>query len=582
MTANITKGRCAIYTRKSNEEGLDQEYNSLEAQRDLAVNYIRSQAEQRWTVLPELYDDGGISGGTMERPALQRLLKDIQDGKVDVVVVYKIDRLSRSLYDFLGMIRLFEEHNVIFVSVTQNINSGTPMGRLMLNVLQSFAQFEMEQTGERIRDKIAASKKKGMWMGGVVPLGYDAKEGKLYINEKEAETVHYIFSRYLKLGSITPLLQDLKEKGHQTKSWVTSSGKFYPPNDFNKSSLYRILGNPIYIGKIKHKAVDCLYDGQHEAIIDQSLWDNVQALMEKNAAQKTRIPDNKDRPYLLKGLIVNPNGYALTPSSKLKGERQYRYYVSIEAIKKGAKECPVRTVAAQLVEDIILDRIKWIFNSPEWVTRMTKVKESQLRTADWRAALQHFSEMWDELFPTERARIVSLMIKQVVMHEDRILIHFRPLGMITLLHEINSELKIPQRNMTTIDIDDDVTLEVPISIRRGGARKFIKAPNGTDIVSSRHPKYDDTLIKAVIRAHDWQRQINDGNVKTIDELAKRVGMRDSYVSKIIRLTELAPDITVAILHGRQPHSLSLSQMEDIPLLWEEQRRAYGFMPSHAA
>ncbi len=438
------------------------------------------------------------------------------------------------------------------------------------------------QAGMDIRDKIAASKKKGMWMGGVVPLGYDAKEGKLYINEKEAETVHYIFSRYMKLGSITPLLQDLKEKGHQTKSWVTSSGKFYPPNDFNKSSLYRILGNPIYIGKIKHKAVDCLYDGQHEAIIDQSLWDKVQALMEKNAAQKIRIPDNKDRPYLLKGLIVNPNGYALTPSSKLKGERQYRYYVSIEAIKKGAKECPVRTVAAQLVEDIILDRIKWIFNSPEWVTRMTKVKESQLRTADWRAALQHFSEMWDELFPIERARIVSLMIKKVVMHEDRILIHFRPLGMITLLHEINSELKIPQRNMTTIDIDDDVTLEVPISIRRGGARKFIKAPNGTDIVSSRHPKYDDTLIKAVIRAHDWQRQINDGNVKTIDELAKRVGMRDSYVSKIIRLTELAPDITVAILHGRQPHSLSLSQMEDIPLLWEEQRRAYGFMPSHAA
>ena len=455
------------------------------------------------------------------------------------------------------------------------------MGRLMINVLQSFAQFEMEQTGERIRDKIAVSKKKGMWMGGVVPLGYDAQEGKLLVNEKEAETVHYIFRRYLQLGSITPLIQDLKAKGHKTKSWVTKSGKFHAPNDFNKSSLYRILGNPIYTGKIKHKAIDCLYDGQHEAIVEQALWDKVQALLQKNAAQKARIPDNKDRPYLLKGIIVNPNGYAMTPSSKLKNGRQYRYYVSIEAIKKGARECPVRTVAAQMIEDVILDRIKWLFNSPEWIARMTNIKESRLKTADWRAALQSFTEMWDELFPVEQARIVSLMIKKVVMHQDRILIHFRPLGMITLLQEVKSDLKIDQRNMTTLEIEDDVTLEVPISLKKGGARKFIKAANGTDIVSSRHPKYDDALIKAVIRAHGWKEKIEEGAVRTIEALAKDEGLRDTYVSKIIKLTELAPDITVAILNGRQPPSLTLSQIEDIPLLWEEQRRAFGFTASHA-
>lgn len=303
--------------------------------------------------------------------------------------------------------------------------------------------------------------------------------------------------------------------------------------------------------------------------------------MEKNAAQKVRIPDNKDRPYLLKGLIVNPNDYAMTPSSKLKNGRQYRYYVSIEAIKKGARECPVRTVAAQMIEDVILDRIKWIFNSTEWIARMTKIKEPQLKTAEWRAALQYFTEMWDELFPVEQARIVSLMVSKVVMHQDRILIHFRPLGIITLLQEIKSDIKIDHRNLTTLEIEGDVTLEVPISLKKGGARKFIKAPNGTDLVSTRHPKYDDALIKAVIRAHDWREQLESGSVRTIDDLAKREGIRDNYIGKIIRLTELAPDITTAILNGRQPHSLSLSQLDDIPLLWEQQRSVFGFTASHA-
>lgn len=566
--------RCAIYTRKSNEDGLEQEYNTLEAQRDMAVNFIRSQAEQKWTVVPEHYDDGGISGGTMERPELKKLLKDIKAGKIDVVVVYKIDRLSRSLYDFLGMIRLFDEHDVIFVSVTQNINSGTPMGRLMLNVLQSFAQFEMEQTGERIRDKIAASKKKGMWMGGVVPLGYDAREGKLYVNQAEAETVHYIFRRYQQLGSIGSLVDDLKLKGHKTKSWVTSSGKFYEPRDFNKSTLYRILGNPMYVGKIQHKAAEGIYDGQHEAIIDQKLWDKVQGLLQKNASQKIRIPNNNDRPYLLKGILVNPNGYAMTPSSKLKGDKLYRYYVSMEAIKRGAKNCSVKTVSAQLIEEIILDRIKRLLTSPEWIGRLLQTENTQFKIPDYRAALANFETMWDELFPIEQARIVQLMLKEVVIHPDRMIMHFHPLGMVTLLQEMMPELNLEQQRNATVG--SPVTLEIPISMNKKGARKFIKAPNGTDIVSTRLPKYDDTLIKAVIRAHDWQGRIESGLVASVAELALKEGIGENYVGKIIRLTELAPDITMAILNGRQPPSMTLSQMEDVPLLWEEQRQAFGF------
>lgn len=574
MTHNKEQKRCAIYTRKSNEEGLEQEYNSLEAQRDMAVNFIRSQAEQKWVALPEHYDDGGISGGTMERPDLQRLLRDVEARKIDVVVVYKIDRLSRSLFDFLSMIRLFDQHGVIFVSVTQNINSGTPMGRLMLNVLQSFAQFEMEQTGERIRDKIAASKKKGMWMGGVVPIGYNAKDGKLFVNEKEAETVHYIFRRYIQLGSIGPLIEDLKKKSHKTKSWVTSSGKFYEPKDFNKSSLYRILGNPLYTGKIQHKKAGGLYDGQHEPIIEQALWDKVQAILQENAAQKIRIPDNRDRPYLLKGIMFNPNGYAMTPSSKMKGDKLYRYYVSMEAIKKGAKSCPVRTIAANMVEEIVLDRVKHILSAPEWIQRMTRVKDVYLKTPDFRAALLHIQNMWDELFPMEQARIVQLMVERIVIYPDRLVLYFHHLGILTILQDIKPDLKFAGRE--EISPDAAITLEIPISLNRKGNRKFIKAPNGADLVTTRLPKFDDALIKAVVRAHDWQMQIDSGTAKSIDDLATREGMRDSYINKIIRLTELAPDITVAIMNGRQPPSLTLSQIAEIPLLWEEQRRAFGF------
>jgi len=264
-----TKKRCAIYTRKSHEEGLDKEFNSLEAQREAAEDKIRSQKHEGWQLIPEHYDDGGISGGTMERPGLKKLLEHIELGLIDVVVVYKIDRLSRSMLDFLGMIKFFDEHNVSFVSVTQDFNTDNPMGRLMLNILQSFAQFEREVTSERIRDKIAASKKRGMWMGGVVPLGYNAAGRKLEINPEEAETVQYIFKRYNEIGSVTMLMRDLQKRGLKTKGWVSAKGKYYEPKDFSKSGLYRILGNPVYIGKIQHKAKGIIYDGQHEPIIDE-------------------------------------------------------------------------------------------------------------------------------------------------------------------------------------------------------------------------------------------------------------------------------------------------------------------------
>ncbi len=566
--------RCAIYTRKSSEDGLDQEYNSLDAQRDAGESYIMSQQGEGWQLLPDRYDDGGISGGTTEREALQRLIEDIKAGKVDIVVVYKIDRLSRSMFDFLGLIRLFEEHKVSFVSVTQHINTDSAMGRLMLNVLQSFAQFEMEQTGERIRDKIAASKAKGMWMGGNVPLGYNAVEGKLEVNAHEAETVHYIFSRYLKLGAMNELLADLKAKGHKTKEWITKSGKHYAPKDFAKSSVYRILNNPIYIGKIEHKAVKKIYDGLHEPIIEQQLWDNVQALLSGNQSSRPKVSENGDRPYLLKGILENPNGYSMTPSAQRKNSKVYRYYVSMESIKKGAKTCPVKTISAPLIEEIILDRLGRLLINAEWVAQMLKLDENDLSIPALKTVVHEFAAVWKALFPIEQARITQLLIDKIVLHPDRLLIHFLPLGLVGLIQELKPDLSFDADKLTT---QTPVALEIPISFAKRGARKYIKAPNGNDLIKLQEPKYDHALIKAIVRAHDWSRKLEKEKVESTWQIAEREGIRATYVQKIIKLVDLAPDITEAILNGRQPYSLTLSQMEDIPLSWAKQRQEYGFV-----
>jgi site-specific DNA recombinase len=276
--------RCAIYTRKSSEEGLEQDFNSLHAQREACEAFIKSQAGEGWRLVKTAYDDGGLSGGTMERPALQRLLTDINEGMVDVVVVYKVDRLTRSLTDFARMVEVFDARGVSFVAVTQQFNTTTSMGRLTLNVLLSFAQFEREVTGERIRDKIAASKQKGMWMGGLVPLGYDAIDRRLVVNQAEAETVRGIFHRYLELGSVRLLMQDLNQRGLRSKVRVARNGKRSGGNLFYRGALYELLSNPIYIGEIRHKGMH--YPGLHKPIIDRELWDRTQLLLRSHAAPR--------------------------------------------------------------------------------------------------------------------------------------------------------------------------------------------------------------------------------------------------------------------------------------------------------
>ena len=403
MTAPVRKLRCAVYTRKSSEEGLEQEFNSLHAQREACEAYVASQKAEGWLLVPDRYDDGGFSGGTLERPALQRLLRDIEGGRVDIVVVYKIDRLSRSLMDFSRLVEVFDRHGVTFVSITQAFNTTTSMGRLTLNILLSFAQFEREVIGERIRDKFAASRRKGMWMGGHPPLGYDVRERRLAVNEAEADTVRSIFRRFLTVGSATILARTLAAEGTTTKRGRA----------IDKGDLYKILNNRVYVGEAVHKGV--AYPGEHDAIIERDLWDKVHAILAENA--RTRSAHTRAQtPALLKGLVFGPTGCAMTPTHTRRRGRLYRYYVSQTVLKYGARACPVGRVPAGEIEAAVIDQLRAVFRQPEIVAgtwKAARAHADDITDADARAALQQLDPLWDELFPAEQARIVALLVERV-------------------------------------------------------------------------------------------------------------------------------------------------------------------------
>jgi site-specific DNA recombinase len=364
-TATLPLIRCAVYTRKSTEEGLEQEFNSLDAQREAGEAFIKSQAGEGWTCLPEHYDDGGFSGGNMERPALRRVLADIEAGKVDCVVVYKVDRLSRSLLDFAQMMQSFEKHRVSFVSVTQQFNTATSMGRLVLNVLLSFAQFEREIISERTRDKIAATRRKGKWAGGHPLLGYDVdpQRFRLLVNEAEAERVRQMFVLFLEHESLLPVVQELERRGWLNKRWQTRKGHERGGRPFTRTNLYRLLINPAYVGKVKYK--DETHDGEHPAIVDAGIFQRVQALLRRNGATGGVAVRNQFG-ALLKGLLrCVPCDCAMTPShTTRKGAKRYRYYVCSNAQKRGWQTCPSKSVPAAQIEQFVIDEIRCIGRDP--------------------------------------------------------------------------------------------------------------------------------------------------------------------------------------------------------------------------
>jgi len=356
--ASVPTVRCAIYTRKSTDEGLDQEFNSLDAQRESGEAYIASQQHEGWECLPDQYDDGGFSGGNMERPAVQRLLADIEAGKVDCVVVYKVDRLSRSLLDFARMLETFEQHNVSFVSVTQQFNTATSMGRLILNVLLSFAQFEREMISERTRDKIAATRRKGKWSGGMPLLGYDVVDTKLLVNEDEAARVQTIFDLYLEHESLIATVKELDRRGWTTKHWTTRKGNVRGGRPFDKTSLHKVLTNVTYLGKVKYK--DEIHEGEHPAIISQELFNQVQAVLQRNGRSGGSHVRNRFG-ALLKGLLhCRPCGCSMAPTHTKKGNRRYRYYVCVNAQKRGWHTCPSKSIPAAEVERFVLEQVRCI------------------------------------------------------------------------------------------------------------------------------------------------------------------------------------------------------------------------------
>ena len=433
--AKITpKVRCAVYTRKSSEEGLDMEFNSLDAQREACEAYIASQKPEGWTLVPDRYDDGGVSGGTLERPALNRLLAGIERGQVDVVVVYKIDRLSRSLMDFAKLVEVFDRRNVTFVSVTQSFNTTTSMGRLTLNILLSFAQFEREVIGERIRDKFAASRKKGMWMGGFVPLGYRVEKRKLVIDVEEAATVRMIFERFLKVGSATLLTRALNAEGVTTRR-----GK-----PIDKGFLYKLLNNRVYIGDAVHKGT--AYPGEHEAIISLDLWNRVHGILRESPRVRARRTCTTE-PALLKGLIFGPAGCAMSPTYTRKGGRLYRYYVSQSVLKLGPETCPIRRVAAAEIETAVVDQLRGMLRAPEIVVRTWRVARQlmgDIKEAEVREALEQLDPIWDELFPTEQSRIVQLLVERVDVSLDGVAIRLHTSGIASLIADLRT-MSAPRR-----------------------------------------------------------------------------------------------------------------------------------------
>ena len=524
MTAPQSRGRCAIYTRKSSEEGLEQSFNSLHAQREACEAYIQSQKHEGWQILPATYDDGGFSGGNMERPGLKKLLVDIAAGKVDTVVVYKVDRLTRSLSDFARIVESFDSQGVTFVSVTQQFNTTSSMGRLTLNVLLSFAQFEREVTGERIRDKVAASKKKGMWMGGQVPLGYDLANRQLVVNPGEAATVRMIFARYLVLKSVTDLQTELENSGIQTKRRVTSTGREVGGFVLGRSTLYHLLSNPLYIGKIAHKGK--LYEGMHEAIIDQEAWNHSRELLRENTVKRRRS-QNLPSGRMLHGMLASEDGRLYTPTHSAKGGRRYFYYTLLN--QTGATRS-VRRLPAAEIEARVIDSLGSFLNDAVHLCEHfsgLSISETRMLTS----AGTHWSTRLREGAEQEKSRLISLVVLSVLVQNDALQIEISK-------GALRDELLGAGRQKC----EGLITLRAPCHFAKRGAEVRLILASDAQHQSRPVP----SLVRAVAQAKTWYEWIVRGEVCTMRQLAKRTGLHRKYVSRLLNLAMLSPDVTEAI------------------------------------
>lgn len=544
--------RCAIYTRKSTDEGLEQAFNSLDAQREASLAYVTSQAGEGWIALPALYDDGGYSGGNMERPALARLLADIERGGIDIVVVYKVDRLTRSLADFAKIVERFERRGVSFVSVTQAFNTTSSMGRLTLNVLLSFAQFEREVTSERIRDKIAASKKKGMWMGGVPPLGYVAIDKKLMPHEVEAPIVRRIFERYLEASGVHVLRDELRAEGLISRSWISRHGHTVGGRAFDRGALYHLLGNRLYRGEIRHKTV--WYPGQHDAIVPKDLFEAVQAKLAAASKRGRGRPGKSMRP-ILAGLIWDDRGNRMTTSAVTEGGKtKARYYVSRALLSGRRGEAgSIPRIAAKPIEEVVLDRLGRLMGHSSAAT--PSAQHGSLGAMVRRVELG-------------RAEIViridrtQLLIARAAAEHGTV-----PIGFETDHAAVDLQNLLPEGDTLTTEADVIAVTVAAAPVRRGYT-KMITAPNGSGAVQ--RAQHDPALLKAIARAHHWLDQLLAGRAKTLRDLAALEGVKEPYIRKMMPLAFLPPATLRAVLDGRGPVTLTADTVarQGLPLSWK--------------
>ncbi|MBV6486904.1 MAG: hypothetical protein GHHEDOFH_00841 [Pseudorhodoplanes sp.] len=518
--------RCAIYTRKSTEHGLELEFTSLDAQREACEAYVKSQAHEGWTALPTRYDDAAYSGGSLDRPALQRLLNDIDKGKVDIIVVYKIDRLTRSLADFAKLVEVLDAKSISFVAITQQFNTTTSMGRLTLNILLSFAQFERELSSERVRDKIAASRRKGKWTGGSVPMGYDAKDKKLVVNPAEAKNVHYIFQRYLELGTIKLLEENLRAKKIHSKPRVISKGRNRGGVPLTYGPLAHLLSNRIYIGEAGYGGQ--WFPGEHEPIVGRELFEQVQQRLDSNrVARKFKRAANG---ALLTGRLFDDRDNRMSPSFSTKRSIRYHFYVSSALVRRGNNE----------------------------VGSIGRISAPELEAAVIRVAKNHVPNHAADL--DDRA-LVQNHIARVVVSKDRLKIEFtRP-----------TNADSPNENEFSDTPNDSIPSHVLVPWSPTHKRPLVEID---ERATSSGSKPDPVLVQAIARAHAWIRQLSDGTYASVEALAIKNDIHPKVIRQAIRLAFLSPQMTSMILRGEQPPSMTLAMLHDAALLsWSEQQES---------
>ena len=546
--------RCAIYTRKSSEEGLEQEFNSLQAQREACEAFIASQRHEGWRLIRTPYDDGGYSGGSMERPAIQALLKDVAAQQIDIVVVYKVDRLTRSLSDFAKMVEAFDAHGVSFVSVTQQFNTTTSMGRLTLNILLSFAQFEREVTGERIRDKFAASRRKGMWMGGTIPLGYDLKNRKLVVNAKEAAQVRAIFETYIRVRCVRKLKTELETRGVKTKSWKSAAGVTRGGKSLSRGSLYNLLRNRLYLGESVHKGR--AHPGEHAAIVPVKMWDKVQKTLEVNRSNRKRRANCTER-SLLAGLIIDDDGNPFSPSHTSRNGRRYRYYVNQATLQhKTSKSGHIARLPAHELEEAVLEGVIGFLGDEHRVLAALKCQKQKVKLAITNAAKttsqriegQGDGKEWGLMLPIiAEVRITGTDLKIAIKGPELA----KLLGCDTACR--------PQRisQITT-----------PLSLIPRQSRFKIIQPHDNE----KKGEIQVSLLKSIARSHGWWNQLLSHPDETLESIANHAGVCQRFVSQTIRLAFLDPMYVESLLDKNKLFTMPVREMMcAMPLAWEDQR-----------